>query len=101
MTRSEQQRTTTEYSPAWDVVRVRTNYAPHVRRMRADAAYRELPDSEGWASFEINTDRFNVLGRKRDLSPEERAARAERARANGAAYNAARSAAAARRRASQ
>jgi hypothetical protein len=98
MTTRAEQHTTTDYSPGSDVVRIRSNYPPHVRRMRADAAYRELPDSQGWAAFEIDADRFNVLGRRRDLKPEERAARAERIRANGAEYNATRAADAIQRR---
>lgn len=92
MTRRPEHRTVVEFRTGADSVRILTDYAPHIRRMHADAAYRHQPAYRGLIVFEIDRDRFEPLnGRRRNLSPEERAARTEKIRQNSAAFNASRS----------
>lgn len=73
-----EQETTVAFVADEDVVRIWSLYPPHIRRMRADGRFTELPSQSG-AVFTIGRAHFDPIGGvKRRLSDETRAAMAER-----------------------
>lgn len=72
MTRAEGL-TLVEYRREADVVRISSDYAPHVRRMRARAEFAELGVTDGLVVFEIPRVRYDPLrGRTRSSTPSQR-----------------------------
>lgn len=88
MSKTEETETTVTYDHQEKVYLIWTNYRPHLNKFRKDERAINGLQGEDWGEFTIPADKFSIVrGFKsiRNLSPEQKAAAAERlskARAN-------------------